>query len=113
MSGFFSRLRTATNDCHSSAPSTQNQPPAGRDGKAAGDRRGTGRRCRDRPLAGRAGRPQAAVMRIWHKLVLICAAFTIPLAVTTSFLVSEQRIKIDFASDELAGDAYLRPLAGL
>lgn len=51
--------------------------------------------------------------RIWHKLVVICAAFTVPLGLTTSFLVDEQRIKIDFAEAELAGDRYLRPLAQL
>jgi hypothetical protein len=52
-------------------------------------------------------------LRIWHKLVIICAAFTIPLALTTYFLLEEKRIKIDFAQQELYGDEYLRPLSRL
>jgi hypothetical protein len=51
--------------------------------------------------------------RIWHKLLVICVAFTIPLVLTTHFLLEEKRIKIDFAAKELSGDAYLRPLSVL
>src|ERR671930_251750 len=54
-----------------------------------------------------------AGFRIWHKLVVICVAFTIPLALTTYFLLEEKRIKIDFAQQELFGDEYLRPLSRL
>src|SRR5207249_1588129 len=51
--------------------------------------------------------------RIWHKLAAIALAFTIPLALTTYFLVGEKRIKIDFARNELRGDMYLRPASKL
>ena len=51
--------------------------------------------------------------KIWHKLVVICVAFTIPLALTTYLLLEEKRIKIDFAQKELYGDEYLRPLSRL
>ena len=47
------------------------------------------------------------------KLTAIAVSFTIPLVVTTSFLVREQSIKIDFAAQELRGDTYLRPLSQL
>jgi signal transduction histidine kinase/CheY-like chemotaxis protein/HPt (histidine-containing phosphotransfer) domain-containing protein/HAMP domain-containing protein len=51
--------------------------------------------------------------RIWHKLVAICVAFTIPILLTTYFLIDEKRIKIDFAQKELYGDEYLRPVSRL
>src|SRR5688572_33428253 len=51
--------------------------------------------------------------RIWMKLTAIALSFTIPLVVTTYFLVREQSIKIDFAAQELRGDEYLRPLSQL
>ena len=40
-------------------------------------------------------------------------AFSIPLAVTTYFLLDEKRIKIDSAGNELRGVEYLRPLSTL
>jgi methyl-accepting chemotaxis protein len=51
--------------------------------------------------------------RIWMKLTAIALVFTIPLVVTTYFLVREQSIKIDFAAQELRGDRYLRPTSQL
>ena len=51
--------------------------------------------------------------RIWMKLTAIALVFTVPLVVTTYFLVREQSIKIDFAAQELRGDRYLRPLSQL
>jgi methyl-accepting chemotaxis protein len=51
--------------------------------------------------------------RIWMKLAAIALSFMIPLVVTTYFLVGEQSIKIDFATSELQGDQYLRPLSRL
>jgi|GEM_PF-2378014 len=51
--------------------------------------------------------------RIWQKLVVICAAFTVPLALTTWFLIREKQINIDFAAHEIHGDQYLRPLSRL
>jgi methyl-accepting chemotaxis protein len=51
--------------------------------------------------------------RVWHKLAAIALTFTIPLAVTTYFLLEEKSIKIDFARNELRGDEYLRPLSRL
>jgi methyl-accepting chemotaxis protein len=51
--------------------------------------------------------------RIWMKLAAIALSFTIPLIVTTYFLVKEAEIKIDFATQELRGDEYLRPLSQL
>jgi methyl-accepting chemotaxis protein len=47
------------------------------------------------------------------KLAAIALAFTVPLVVTTYFLVGEQSIKIDFAAQELRGDRYLRPVSQL
>jgi methyl-accepting chemotaxis protein len=51
--------------------------------------------------------------RIWMKLTAIALSFTVPLVLTTWFLVGEQNIKIDFATQELRGDKYLRPLSKL
>lgn len=50
---------------------------------------------------------------IWQKLTAIALSFTIPLAVTTYFLLEEKGIKTDLAENELRGDAYLRPLSRL
>ncbi|HEX7166999.1 MAG TPA: hypothetical protein VF230_08460, partial [Acidimicrobiales bacterium] len=58
-------------------------------------------------------RLRAVTPRIWMKLTAIALSFTIPLVVTTYFLVGEQSIKIDFADQELKGDRYLRPLSQL
>lgn len=51
--------------------------------------------------------------KIWQKLAIVGLAFTIPLAITTYFLLDEKSIKIDFARYELFGDEYLRPCAEL
>jgi methyl-accepting chemotaxis protein len=51
--------------------------------------------------------------RIWMKLAAIALSFTIPLFLTTYFLVNEGNIKINFAKQELRGDRYLRPLSRL
>jgi signal transduction histidine kinase/ActR/RegA family two-component response regulator/HAMP domain-containing protein len=51
--------------------------------------------------------------RIWHKLAAITLLFIVPLALTTSFLVGEERLRIDFAQKEIQGVQYLRPLSGL
>lgn len=51
--------------------------------------------------------------RIWHKLVVICVAFTVPVALTTWFLLDEKRINIDLAQKERLGIEYLRPLSRL
>jgi hypothetical protein len=42
--------------------------------------------------------------RIWMKLAAIALSFTIPLFLTTYFLVNEGNIKINFAKQELRGD---------
>ena len=47
------------------------------------------------------------------KLAAIALSFTVPLVVTTWFLVEEKNIKIEFARQELRGDRYLRPLTKL
>ena len=47
------------------------------------------------------------------KLSAIALSFTIPLVLTTSFLVNEGNIKINFAKQELRGDRYLRPVSQL
>jgi methyl-accepting chemotaxis protein len=52
-------------------------------------------------------------LRIWQKLALVGVAFSVPLGVTTWFLLEEKQIKIDVATAELRGDEYLRPLARL
>ncbi len=52
-------------------------------------------------------------LKIWQKLTLVALAFSIPLALTTYFLLDEKSIKIDFAQWELHGDDYLRPSAKL
>jgi hypothetical protein len=51
--------------------------------------------------------------RIWRKPAVICAAFIIPHALSTRFLLNQKRIRIDFATSELAGTEYLRPLSRL
>jgi signal transduction histidine kinase/DNA-binding response OmpR family regulator/HPt (histidine-containing phosphotransfer) domain-containing protein/HAMP domain-containing protein len=51
--------------------------------------------------------------RIWHKLLVLCVVFTVPLALTTWFLLQEKRIRIDRADHELDGDRYLRPVSVL
>ncbi len=62
-----------------------------------------------------AGVPMTLLNRfkIWQKLTIVGLAFTIPLAITTYFLLDEKSIKIDFARYELFGDEYLRPCAEL
>jgi methyl-accepting chemotaxis protein len=51
--------------------------------------------------------------RIWMKLAAIAVSFTIPLVLTTAFLVNEGNIKINFAKQEVRGDRYLRPVSRL
>src|SRR5882724_7613 len=48
-------------------------------------------------------------LKIWQKIALIGLVFTIPLALTTHYLLDEKNYKIDFAQWELYGDEYLRP----
>ncbi len=52
-------------------------------------------------------------LKIWQKLTLVALAFSIPLGMTTYFLLDEKSIKIDFAQWELHGDEYLRPTGKL
>src|ERR1044071_8654189 len=52
-------------------------------------------------------------LRIWQKIALIGFVFTIPLVLTTYYLVDEKNYKIDFARWELYGDEYLRPTGDL
>ena len=47
------------------------------------------------------------------KLAAIALAFTIPLIVTTWFLVREEQLEIDFTDAELRGDDYIRPVSDL
>jgi methyl-accepting chemotaxis protein len=47
------------------------------------------------------------------KLTTIALSFMIPLSLTTYFLVDESNIKFDFASQEIRGVRYLRPLSAL
>ena len=51
--------------------------------------------------------------RIWVKLIAIALSFTVPLVVTTYFLLDEASIKIDFAADELHGVDYLSEVSDL
>jgi signal transduction histidine kinase/DNA-binding response OmpR family regulator/HPt (histidine-containing phosphotransfer) domain-containing protein/HAMP domain-containing protein len=44
---------------------------------------------------------------------VLCVVFTVPLALTTWFLLQEKRIRIDLAADELNGVRYLRPVSVL
>ncbi|MCC7538955.1 MAG: methyl-accepting chemotaxis protein [Deltaproteobacteria bacterium] len=46
-------------------------------------------------------------IKIWQKLAGIWLAVSIPLAVTTYFLLDEKSIKIEFASREIEGTQYL------
>jgi signal transduction histidine kinase len=46
-------------------------------------------------------------LRTSTKLILLCSAFIVSVAVTTYALVAEKRIAIDFARKELAGSRYL------
>jgi methyl-accepting chemotaxis protein len=52
-------------------------------------------------------------LKLWQKLGIIGLAFTIPLALTTYFLVNKQSDKINFAQAELDGLTYLHPLEAL
>jgi methyl-accepting chemotaxis protein len=47
------------------------------------------------------------------KLVAVALSFTVPLVVTTYFLIEEGNIKIEFAEQEKRGITYLRPLSEL
>jgi methyl-accepting chemotaxis protein len=52
-------------------------------------------------------------LKVWQKLAIVGLAFTIPLALTTVFLVNTQSNKINVASAELNGITYLKPLAAI
>jgi signal transduction histidine kinase/DNA-binding response OmpR family regulator len=52
-------------------------------------------------------------LRIWHKLLLICLVPTVPLVLTTAYLLHEKSRQVDVATRELAGVAYLHPLSVL
>lgn len=47
------------------------------------------------------------------KILLIAASFSLPLGVLLYLTVANINLRIDFARKELAGTAYLRPMAGL
>lgn len=51
--------------------------------------------------------------RIWMKLAAMALAFTVPLALTMYFLLSESSRKIAFTQQELRGTIYLRPVSQL
>lgn len=48
--------------------------------------------------------------KIWHKLALMCLAFSIPIGALLYNLIKQQNKEIDFARKELVGTEYLRPL---
>jgi signal transduction histidine kinase len=52
-------------------------------------------------------------LRTGTKLILLCSAFIVAIAVTTYALVAEQQIAIDFARKELAGSRYLAAVRNL
>jgi signal transduction histidine kinase/ActR/RegA family two-component response regulator/HAMP domain-containing protein len=58
-------------------------------------------------------RSSPPVSRIWLKLAAIALTFIVPLTLTTYFLIGEARVRIDFASKEMQGVQYLRPLSEL
>ncbi|MGA2924806.1 MAG: response regulator [Solirubrobacteraceae bacterium] len=51
--------------------------------------------------------------RIWHKLLLICVAFGVPLFQTTRLLLHDRRTKRDQANQQSFGVMYLGPLSDL
>ncbi|MBF0537257.1 MAG: hypothetical protein HQL03_03285 [Nitrospirae bacterium] len=51
--------------------------------------------------------------KLWQRFALICILFTIPIIILLYLLVSEKNIAINFASKELDGTQYLRPLKTL
>ncbi|MEO7430371.1 MAG: hypothetical protein ABIY48_13425, partial [Acidimicrobiales bacterium] len=58
----------------------------------------------------RVSRPEP---RIWMSMAAIALCFSVPLVVTTWYFVGEKQLSIDFANQELRGDAYLRPASRL
>jgi methyl-accepting chemotaxis protein len=77
-----------------------------------------GRRGRDKRISRKTAHGSFTVIRelsprIWMKLAAIALSFTIPLILTTYFLVKEGNTKIEFAQQEIRGIQYLRPLSRL
>lgn len=50
---------------------------------------------------------------IWLKLCFIAVAFTVPLLLTTHYLINTAAYKVNFAENEARGDRYLRPVSQL
>ena len=49
-------------------------------------------------------------LRIWQKLLLLAAVFTLPFLIVTASLLSTVKEQVDFAADELTGVDYAIPL---
>ncbi|MBL1097190.1 response regulator [Streptomyces coffeae] len=49
--------------------------------------------------------------RLWHKLLALCVALTVPLGLATFYLVDQHNAKIAFTRTERDGLAYLRPVS--
>ena len=50
---------------------------------------------------------------IWLKLLFVAVAFTLPLLLTTHYLIETSAYKVNFAENEMRGDRYLRPVSKL
>src|SRR6478609_795899 len=52
-------------------------------------------------------------LKIWQKLLLLAAVFTLPFLIVTATLLSTVKEQVDFASGELTGVDYALPLLAL
>ncbi len=52
-------------------------------------------------------------LKIWQKLLLLAAVFTLPFLIVTATLLSTVKEQVDFAQGELTGVEYARPLLQL
>jgi len=51
--------------------------------------------------------------KIWQKLALLITALGVPIALLAYLLVAEKNVAIDFASQEMRGVEYLKPVRQL
>ena len=63
------------------------------------------------------GRPKAkdflGSLKIWQKLLLITAAFVVPLFIVVGLLINAQNTNINFGAKEIRGTEYLKPAKAL
>ena len=75
------------------------------------------RPARRLPQSPPGGRPKAkdflGSLKIWQKLLLITAAFVVPLFIVVGLLINTQNTNINFGAKEIRGAEYLKPAKAL